>query len=210
MERLSLCSKVLYDVDILKKQKEIIKLQKDLKGPSVFFNSWKEWEETQEKIYTNIHGVLNEYIVKDEFEYHYMECFGITSRQTSAFYDIINSELYGLTKDGEWSRKITEHIDHSLNAFLDGFMELNLWKTIIYDRLSKQQLSDLLFYTIRYQLETNFFKDIAEFKCNTCKKIVDYCEEDICYDCSHQVQSPPALYSTKVIGNVMISTRIDK
>ena len=42
MERLVLCSKVLYDVDILKKQKEIIKLQKDLKGPRVFFNSWKD------------------------------------------------------------------------------------------------------------------------------------------------------------------------
>jgi hypothetical protein len=89
-------------------------------------------------------------------------------------------------------------------------MELNLWKIIIYDRLSKQQLSDLLFYTIRYQLENNFFEDIAEFKCNTCKKIGCF-GEDICYDCSRQVQSqsPPALYSTEVIGKVTISTRLN-
>jgi hypothetical protein len=187
MEKLTLCSKILYDHDILTKQKYINKLQNDInqlqENPKVFYNSWNEWEEAQNTVYKSIEDCVNQCIADNKFEYYHMAWQGLTTRQEIAIEHCLCEGLTRLTKNSKWSGKTTDQIVYGIKGFITGFMETNTWNTIR-NVLSSQQVSDIIFNNIKWQLDGGFLDDIAQFKCVQCGKIDDFVEEDDrCIEC---------------------------
>ena len=190
MERLALCSKILYDHDILAKQRDIKKLQND-SNPKVFYNSWNEWEEAQNTLYKSIENVVNKYIADNEFEYSYiMSWRGLTSRQQAAIEYCLCEGLTRLTKNSEWSEKTAYQVVYGIRGFINGFMETNTWNAIR-NVLSSRQVSDIIINNIRWQLGVDHYPNllggIAQFKCVQCGKIYDFVkEDDKCVECHEQ------------------------
>lgn len=185
MERLALCSKILYDHDILAKQRDIKKLQNDI-NPKVFYNSWNEWEEAHNTLYKSIENVVNEYIAYNEFEYSHMSWQGLTSRQQIVIEHCLCEGLTRLTKNSKWSEKTAYQVVYGIRGFINGFMKTNTWNTIR-NVLSSRQVSDIIINNIRWQLGNDLLWDIAQFKCVQCGKIDNFVvEDDKCVECHEQ------------------------
>jgi len=180
MERLALCSKLFYDIDVIEKHKRILELEKQLQPPEILFSSMKEWTDKYDLIYKNIKKVLYECIVDNAQEYHFMFSFGITPKQVVILEYVINKQLYELTGNIKWSEDITDQILLGLHAMFCGFINSNSWR-LIYDTLGNIQLYDIVYNNIVHQLN-HILKDVPQFKCIKCKKNYCYLKE-ICYEC---------------------------
>jgi len=177
MERLALCSKLFYDIDVIEKHKRILELEKQLQPPEILFSSLKEWTDKYDLIYKNIKKVLYECIVDDEREYYFMFSFGITPKQVVILEYVINKQLYELTGDIKWSEDITDQILLGLHSMFCGFINSNSWR-LIYDTLGTQ-LYDIVYNNIVHQLN-HILEDVPQFKCIKCKKI---CKDEVCSEC---------------------------
>jgi uncharacterized membrane-anchored protein YhcB (DUF1043 family) len=188
MERLALCSKILYDYDILEKQKRINELEKKLENPKMRFETYEEWEKYKEKIFEDIGSVLKKCIEDDEFEYHHMSHLGITFRQEDVIRDCIYSNLHKCTKNSFWSEKITDDVMHSLNAMINTLQDVNLWGYIHETQRSKG-ITELVYKHITWFLgdgthSTTVLDELPEFECKKCHKIEDFItEKNLCFSC---------------------------
>jgi len=75
MEKLALCSKVLYDHELLEKQKQVVKLEAELKEllPSKKeYANEKEWMDTLFAMKERIRSFVCD-LVDDDDEYNFME-----------------------------------------------------------------------------------------------------------------------------------------
>lgn len=191
MERLALCSKILYDRDILEKQQQIKRLQDELLStstPVVVFEKYSDWLEKLEYIYSNIHRVISTNI---NDEYGEMMEFGLTSNQLRCFYKIIKKVLYDTTNNKPWSKKIAYNIIESIDCFICSLIDSLLWQTIW--SIGQQRLTDLLCSNIRYHLGGEIgvdkspciLEDIPVFSCSKCKYNVHYFiyNNSICINC---------------------------
>ena len=104
MEKLVLCSKILYDRDVIEKQKRILELEKKLENPNPFYNSRKEYDEICEKAFETLKNkIINLY--NDNFEYEHMSHFGgITPRNDYQIEDAICECILKISRNSEWSR----------------------------------------------------------------------------------------------------------
>jgi hypothetical protein len=184
MERLALCSKVLYDHDILEKQKRINELEKKLEKPKVQFETYEDWENFKEKMFEGIRSVLKKCIEDNEFEYQHMSHFGITPRQEIIIYDCVYSELHKCTKNSFWSEKLTNDVMHSLNAMIITLQNVNLWNGI-HETQRSEGITELVYKYIIWFLEDNInLQEIPEFECKRCHKIDNFItEEKLCISC---------------------------
>lgn len=190
MERLALCSKILYDRDVIEKNKKIKELEKKLENPNPkpFYNSLKEYEETAEEAFEILKNEIIS-LYDDHFEYEHMSYLGgITPRHDFRIEDAIYKCILKISHDSEWSRTNAENIRTSLKSVFNSMIEVNIWENF-YNSTSQTQLGLFVFETIRQNLDGSFspgplLEDIAHFKCKKCEKIVDCVEEDdICIDC---------------------------
>jgi len=69
MERLTVCSKVLYEVDLLNKQKEIHELKKIINIPKIFIQNKELWELKKREMYKIIKTKIDECILEDFDEF---------------------------------------------------------------------------------------------------------------------------------------------
>ena len=183
MERLVLCPKVLYDIDIIEKQKRILELEKQLQTPKVSFKHWNEWTAKCDLSTIHIKKILHECIVDDEHQYYMMFSYGITPRQCIIIESCIEKELYELTGDIKWSETVTDQILLGLHAMFCGFINSNSWQ-LIYDTLGNIQLCNIVYNNIVHQLN-HILEDVPQFKCSKCKKIYE-CEflDEVCSECN--------------------------
>ena len=182
MERLVLCSKVLYDIDVIEKQKRILELEKQLKLPKVSFKHWNEWTAKCDLLNTCIRKVLHECIVDDEHQYYMMFSYGITPGQCIIIESCIEKELYELTGDIKWSETVTDQILLGLHAMFCGFINSNSWQ-LIYDTLGNIQLCNIVYNNIVHQLN-HILEDVPQFKCSKCKKMYTWdFSDEVCSEC---------------------------
>lgn len=183
MERLVLCSKLFYDIDIIEKQKRILELEKQLKLPKVSFNHWNEWTVKCDLLNSNIRKVLHKCIVDDEHQYYMMFSYGITPRQCIIIESCIEKELYELTDDTRWSKTITDQILLGVSAMIYGFINSESW-VILYESLDSTQLCDMIYRNIVHQLDI-ILEDVPQFICIKCKKMYtcDFSDE-ACNECN--------------------------
>lgn len=185
MERLALCSKVLYDRDILEKQRRITELE----NPRVKFKTPREWMDFKESLYADLDTVIKECVEDDAFEYHHMIWQGLTSRQELNIASCIEKRLFELTNHKKWSEKIAwDTVVYSLDAMFQSFIKTNLWETL-YHSLTPKQMREIIYSHVTWQLDDEshapcILDDIAAFDCVSCGKEDDYVSDDgYCYDC---------------------------
>ena len=132
MERLALCCKVLYDRDILEKQKEITELKKQIKNlekPKIRINNEEELEIFQEQK-DQLYEKLKYYIfdcgytesvdrnVNNMDVYQlYSKHYGLTKNQRSIVYYFLVKELTKISNNKNWAHTfVYENIDHGIRA----------------------------------------------------------------------------------------------
>jgi hypothetical protein len=188
MERLALCSKVLYDRDILEKHKQIIELEKKLIPPKIRFERYEHWEQFKAEMYCDVHAVLEKWIIHNSFQYDHMSYQGLTFRQENALNECIYEHLYTGTKDVEWSDKIAGRVVYSIRAMFNAMYKTQLW-TFIYQLMSPEDIVELIYEHVAWYLDDDshypcVLDDVAEFKCIECGKIHEYINENqMCIEC---------------------------
>jgi hypothetical protein len=157
-----------------------------MKTPNVFFNSKDEWNTQKEILFNKIKVVVYESITR---EYNCMSFFGLTPNQEIDIGGGLETELTHLSQDSEWSKKIAwDIIVYGIQVFIQGFILTNTWEKI-FDELTPDEMSDILFENIKWQLDDehhspSILEDIPQFKCNQCSKINNYIgETGLCLDC---------------------------
>ena len=140
----------------------------------------------EEKVYNKIRKLIDINIL-DDFEYSHMDYQGLTMRQNTSITCGLTDYLTLLTNERGWSDQTAWDIISGTKAFIQGMIESNVWD-FIYNTLTKQQLSDIIYNNIISQLENNNYSrslyNIAQYKCYKCEKIVDYVDHsNFCVNC---------------------------
>ena len=188
MERLALCSKVLYDRDILEKQRRIVELEKKLTPPRIRFERYEHWEQFKAEMYCDVHTVLEKWIIHNAFEYEHMSYQGLTFRQENALNECIYEHLCTGTKNSEWSDKVTERVIYSVRAMFNAMHKTNIW-AFIYQLMSPVDIVELIYEHVTWYLDDDshcpcVLDSVAEFKCVECEKIHDYINQhQMCIEC---------------------------
>jgi len=189
MEKLIICSRVLYDNDISDKMDEITSLKKKLRfyeTPTAEYSGYEEWETKKEEAYQIIKNGLTKWIVDDTFEYEFMAQMGLTPRQRNAIPYYIEQALNLITKENnkEWVEKISDDIVYGIAGSINGIIEVGIW-----DVMTPENMLNFIYNNIIWQLGDDshspcIVDDIAIYTCKLCGKTDPYVPgENICFDC---------------------------
>lgn len=192
MENLILCSRALYDHDISKKMKEISELKeeiKSLKKPKKFYENWEDLERKKIEAFSIIRESVDELVSDNDYEWSFMETFGVTPGQSTDIPHSISRALTILTDDAAWSDTAAYDVVWPVvESFVGGLMEneRKLWN-ILYSHSSSEEMGDLFFNVIeKYINEYLLQEDVFMFKCVKCNKVDDYVDENNrCIDCEN-------------------------
>jgi len=194
MEKLILCSNILYNKDISDKMNEITSLKQSLskyETPKVEYSSMGEWDTTLQEACITLKKGLDEWIVEDNFEYQHMSYQGMTSRQHFGIPPYIEQALNSMTKNNnkEWACNVSYEIYRGIEGFIHGFIESGVWD-IIYSQLDPPTMSNMIYHNIKWQLgehSNSILESVPIFTCQTCGKKDDWVtDENICFDCEER------------------------
>lgn len=149
--------------------------------PKVFYNSFKEYLKIQDEIFICLHSKINEQIYS---EWNHMNFMGLTPRQEINIADHLTDCLEKLTKDKTWSSKNAWEIMVGIKGFIEGMQQSNVWDKF-WKLLNKQQMADIIYNNIIWQLDNNILEDTQEYRCYKCEKNVDWTNEEsnFCNNC---------------------------
>ena len=191
MELLAITSKVLYDVDIIDKQKEITKIKKELKDnkpPKVIYKNYEEWNKLiQDAIKiceeTTGFGELCHDISLSGRNYN---MYHVSIRDTilNAFKTLskgfVNNWMF------DYAQTIDDIVVHSIQSLhttgiLDDMTFLQC------DRFIKNILIDI--FSVEYNDHEEGIRQICCFKCSVCDKLDDWADDNsMCWDCSPETE----------------------
>lgn len=190
MERLALCSKVLYDYDILEKQRKIVELEKRLEIPKIRFKKYEDWEMYKSRLYQDVHAILEKWFLHDPREYERTSYHGLTFRQENALNECIYEHLYNGTHNVEWSDKIASDVVYGVRAMINAMM-----KVFIYEMLDARDTVKLIYEYVTWYLDDDshspcILESLPEFTCKECNQIEQYVNEDqVCIACEAIIAS---------------------
>ena len=179
MENLSLCSKILYDRDLLQTKKELY----NLKDPTVVFTTYSGYELIKELFYKNINHIV--FTSVNESNNNHMRHWGLSDSKIGDICDTISKLLTEFTKNKEWSETVAfEHVYILIKGLFHSFVQSNIWELII--NTEPKNISKMIYQNIYWYFENRIFSKIISFKCTLCKKNTDYLDEitNVCYNCS--------------------------
>lgn len=162
-----------------KKKYEKLKM-KNLK-PSILFNSIEHFNKVHDNMFTEIQHVCNQWVNDVPKNCFYNWAYGAIYNITQP--DIIQcifKELYKITNDNNFSWTTAYG---SVTPITSLFRDDTPYWISIYNSLTKSELQDLLYDSIKYHLD-NQKKEYSVFKCYKCEKIIDHInDENMCYNC---------------------------
>jgi hypothetical protein len=189
MERLALCSRVLYNQDLLDKKKEIENLKElIIKKPKLIFKSKNEWIKRRDVLFNILEENIMEIIVEDDYLYDEIENIkyyinDICSGQRYMIYTLLFKELNILTGEGyqRWCEYISWELVFSLDSAIqtlkmvdkiDDFSEYELaefiCKNIFWQLDEGKKLENIIYYENKNDIEnyidnrySNFFTNKA-------------------------------------------------
>lgn len=165
MEKLALCSKVLYDKDVINKSKELLKYKKQIEF-SIEFKTFDDYDKSLNSMYSEIEKCVKKWL-NDTGHYVFWD---VDTIYTDGVSDTLTNCLENLTKSKEWSSYNSFHIILSIEAMLDSLNHtFGLFSNDLNNRFSPTILTKLVTDSIKYQLSEsggdgylNGFVDIAE------------------------------------------------
>ena len=161
-------------------QKKYNELEKKNPKLQILFNSIEEFNQKHEEMYKGIQNTCDFYF--DDFEYRFMKDYGITPRQSAHLTFAIDRELNKITNDEKFSHINAYKIMKPITRIFRG-RETPHWIKI-YGSLTKEELKDIFFDTIKNYIEEDTRYKYAVFKCHQCGKLDDYVnDENKCVDC---------------------------
>jgi len=180
MERLTLCSKVLYDRDILQKQKKIIELKEIVDGPKILFDNIDDYQNQKNKIFLDLEKEIKNYF-NDFNDIYGMDFWALSFDQQTGIAKAIIFSLLKLTKNKnlKWAEYVAWNIVTGVEGFINGILKVKSIETII-RCFTPQDFGVIIFESIQYQLDQSYLDNITIFKCKICEKINDL---DECSDC---------------------------
>ena len=156
MEKLVLCSNILYNEDLLDKKKEIEYLKNIItKKPKIIFKNKSSWIERKNKLLNNLEKKIYKIIVEEDYLYDNTENIkyydnNICNGQRYNIYYILYKELNKLTysKYKDWCENISYEILFSLDSAIQ---TLKLIDKL--DDLSNEELCNVITKNILWQLD---------------------------------------------------------
>jgi hypothetical protein len=121
MEKIAICSKILYDNDVIDKQNEIHELKKKINTPKIYFESKTLWNLKKEEIFKIIKDSLLNKIFEDDFD---DILSGLNSSQKMKLNHLLYSELNKLTefKYCIWCENKAWDISYSIEGAIQGLL----------------------------------------------------------------------------------------
>lgn len=198
MEKLAVTCQTLYDVDLLDKQNQMVKIKKELNDnivPKILYENNEEWETLKtESIKICQRGIRS--FISDR-EYHWMRNFGTTPGQFDGLYLILWEAFNKISKGqaNEWVSNYAQIINLTIKYTISTLVDMGLWENI-FDSLGRDGLN-----TFILKILMEFFDEsssssingtsvssiavIRHFKCSDCDKITDYSDDNLkCWPCS--------------------------
>jgi hypothetical protein len=201
MEKLTMCAKILYDRDVIEKNKENKQLKNELRhaysSPKIVFKDRAEWSQKIENIMKNIQNSIDQWI-DNEFEHSFLKSGlrkNLTARQRVCIALTIEAELNIFTnrKIINWCYKESYNIiDSCINPAI---FALN--KQGKFDDFSCNELAKFVYNIIEYYLGTaseyGLLYDISYFNCEKCGKMDEmyvWTDENsgFCFECFGEIQ----------------------
>tara|TARA_A100001015_G_C14917440_1_gene682905 strand:+ start:157 stop:723 length:567 start_codon:yes stop_codon:yes gene_type:complete len=182
MEKLLLCSRTLYDQDILSKMEILNKRIKNFNREKIFYNSYKEWFTKKEKAYLEVKNKINSCINNPNES---MLSYGVTITQLIEISEIIENILKNLNMCDKWARIHSFHITQNVVMMFNSFITAGVWENM-YNNMSREQIADIIYNNIKSQLDDALI-DFVTFKCKKCDEITRhiYNENNICSKCEN-------------------------
>ena len=177
MERLALCSKILYDIDLLEKKNEIEKLNKIINIPKLSFKNEKDFINAKNSMYDEIQKSVWDCVVQnDNFEYYNSPYQGLNSQQRKYINKIMNEELNKFTSEldlkkkqnivhksnyEKWCENISFDIIYNIEGALQGLVDIGK-----INNFSEYEIALFIYRNIIWELEKSFDQYNDEiFKC---------------------------------------------
>ena len=103
-------------------------------------------------MYQDIKTCVDNCIVTNTLEYHYMSDMGLTSNQECLIRYCLENNLFKLTDDKQWSENIAYHIVYGILGFFNGMINTGIWKKM-YEELEPEKVSDMICENIIFQFD---------------------------------------------------------
>ena len=123
-----------------------------MKPQAVIFTSAEDYISKRNKMYDNIKETIDEWVIKDKFEYEHMSYQGLTSRQQLNIEETLTHELKKFTehKCDDWCDETSFYIMLGIRGLLDGLVKIKR----ITD-FSAKEYAKLIHNSIMYQLDND-------------------------------------------------------
>ena len=188
MEGLTLCSRILYDHDLLQTKKENVSLKneiKRLKGPKIIFKNSDDSERIKNIFYENAERIINR-ALNQASEYH-LQHWGVSIDTVGFICEHIQKELQTITDCKEWSENTSfGTLWNIINGLFHSFQACDVWD-MMYEFMDRGLIAKMVYENVFWYFENNVFSKIFEYECNKCKSIDIYIDEtNLCYECSEK------------------------
>ena len=199
MEKLAICSKILYDNDMLYKQNELDKYKKDMLEPMIYFNSQEAFYEKKARL---LHDLEEKIIFwhKEHFLDHDQPhinrnrleealLINIQDEFQSTLYATIFEVLKEFFGDTNWLSTLVYHICVSLAAICTS---INRHYSFIENVIQNDNICSILYSSIQDILNEMVFdfhqNKFFRFKCHACSKHTGWVwidNNNICVECGN-------------------------
>ena len=126
MNNLASVSKILYDREVIQKNKENYELKQELKKyekPKIYFENEDEWYELKEKEFSKLEIEIKNWCSNINFYYFNLE---IDTIWYKGVYDSLKECLINLTNNKEWSEFNADYIICMVEKCLQNLFHFNL------------------------------------------------------------------------------------
>ena len=181
MERLATCCKVLYDIDVIDKQCQIVKLKKEIiKTPKILFDNDVDFRTKKDQIFNNIKEGCDLCILDNQW-YDLFKDLDVDSNHTLS--KIISDELKKITNNehNDWCFNISSNILDGISSIIQSLFKINK-----FEDFTINELNNFIFEYIVFMLDDEndgFLLKMAIYKCKKCDKIDDYNNNGLCFEC---------------------------
>ena len=183
MNNLASVSKILYDREVIQKNKENYELKQELKKyktPKVYFENTKDWEDLKQKFLVNLKKIIKNWIY-DEHHWQYFDEF-----KAIDFSMDLTKLLLNLTKNKEWSEYHSNYISEICLGIIIGsniydkqclkeFIELREVQLNIIEKIIYNSIYQILFVGLLNDNGNGLLDEYNSIfiKCIKCNKYCD-------------------------------------
>jgi len=188
MERLALCSRILYDHDLLQTKKEISFLKNEikcLKGPRIILKTLGDADRIKNTFYENIEREIG-IAVNNANEYQ-LKNWGVSDGTVGCICEKIQLELQKITNYTEWAESTSFGILWNLiGGLFHSFQACDVWD-MMYEFMDRELIGKMVYENVFWYFENNVFSKILLYECDRCKSTDIYIDDtQLCYECSEK------------------------